>query len=377
MHFLKIKTNRKQFLTRFENRTFSSLSIKKILIWNPFLREDVRKGFRTCLANCEFKCEVSEDKDDVSNADAIIFHAYDLWPVFMHWILKTPPSVEFPSFRHPEQVWILFNKEPPCNIFWDATLFNGLFNWTAWYRRDATVWWPYGSKYVVNELKDDNHGSSYDRNQTSFKDKPRGIAGMISNCVDQAQRYKLVYELQKYLKIDMFGHCYNNPCGNMKTPKEKTCEDILRKYKFYLAFENSHCKDYVSEKYWESLNRNQIPIVNWKVKQDDIAIPGSYINIYHFKDVMSFSEYITEVMNNETLYKTYFKWKSRYAFREPCVTCEICRLLRDRTMKAQVYHDLGGWIKGDYCPKFSILSQILKHLYWTLFWTFGIDIEQT
>lgn len=353
-----MKTRNCQFLTVFEDRIFSNRTIKKILIWNPFLTEKVREGFRTCMSSCPFRCEISENKSDLPTSDAIIFHAYDLWPVNINWIFKTPPTVQFPTIRRPEQVWVLFNKEPPCNIFWDATLLDGLFNWTAWYRKDSTVWWPYSRKYAKNS-SEDFRGTFTNISHNYFKEKTKDIAGMISNCLDQGQRYKLVQKLQKYLNIDMYGRCYDNPCGHMKHPTEKVCNDMLRKYKFYLAFENSHCKDYVTEKYWGSLSRDQIPIVNWKQSHTDIVIPNSYINIYDFKDMTSFSEYIFEVLSNETLYNSYFQWKNQYIFKEPCVTCELCRMLNDRKMTSQVYHDLNGWIKDDVCQKFSV-SQPFK-----------------
>ncbi len=42
----------------------------------------------------------------------------------------------------------------------------------------------------------------------------------------------------------------------------RDCEvSLLSEYKFYLAFENSFCEDYVSEKFWNALRRSVVPIV--------------------------------------------------------------------------------------------------------------------
>ncbi len=35
----------------------------------------------------------------------------------------------------------------------------------------------------------------------------------------------------------------------------------MREYKFYLAFENSFCDDYVSEKFWRTMTMYLVPIV--------------------------------------------------------------------------------------------------------------------
>ncbi len=42
----------------------------------------------------------------------------------------------------------------------------------------------------------------------------------------------------------------------------KRCQSRIQKdYKFYLAFENSLCKHYVTEKFWERIPYDMVPIV--------------------------------------------------------------------------------------------------------------------
>ena len=44
--------------------------------------------------------------------------------------------------------------------------------------------------------------------------------------------------------------------------KEDECWDMVeRDYMFYLAFENSICADYVTEKFFNAMRRDVIPIV--------------------------------------------------------------------------------------------------------------------
>ena len=48
-------------------------------------------------------------------------------------------------------------------------------------------------------------------------------------------------ELSKYIPVDIYGKC-GNMCGS-------GCEAMVsRDYKFYLAFENSFCDGYATEK---------------------------------------------------------------------------------------------------------------------------------
>ena len=45
-------------------------------------------------------------------------------------------------------------------------------------------------------------------------------------------------------------------------------EDFYNEYKFYLAFENNNCQDYVTEKFFKILHlRNTIPIVRGAKKE--------------------------------------------------------------------------------------------------------------
>jgi hypothetical protein len=82
--------------------------------------------------------------------------------------------------------------------------------------------------------------------------KTKMAAWMVSNCKTvQSSRNNLVMELQKYIKIDVYGKC-----GKLKCRKKlgyddssEECRDMVAKtYKFYFALENSLCRDYVTEK---------------------------------------------------------------------------------------------------------------------------------
>ena len=60
--------------------------------------------------------------------------------------------------------------------------------------------------------------------------------------------FRVAKELQKYITVDIYGSC-----GPLKCWGDQ-CDDTLdNDYKFYLAFENSLCYDYITEKFARGL----------------------------------------------------------------------------------------------------------------------------
>jgi glycoprotein 3-alpha-L-fucosyltransferase len=74
------------------------------------------------------------------------------------------------------------------------------------------------------------------------------VGWFVSNCGEKNARQKYAKELQKYIPVDIYGMCGTKMCPRST---ETECFEMLnRDYKFYLAFENSNCKDYITEKFF-------------------------------------------------------------------------------------------------------------------------------
>jgi glycoprotein 3-alpha-L-fucosyltransferase len=75
----------------------------------------------------------------------------------------------------------------------------------------------------------------------------------LSNCRDRNGRLLYAQELSKHISVDIYGNCGTKTCPR-STPN--SCFEMLKKeYKFYLAFENSNCKDYITEKFFNNALR--------------------------------------------------------------------------------------------------------------------------
>ena len=70
---------------------------------------------------------------------------------------------------------------------------------------------------------------------------------------------------------------------------------ILQEYKFFLAFENSLCRDYITEKFWlRALDNNIVPVVMNLGNMSRTAPEQSYIDFRDFESPRVYS-YINTV----------------------------------------------------------------------------------
>ena len=67
--------------------------------------------------------------------------------------------------------------------------------------------------------------------------------------------------LAEFSDVDIYGKCGNQFCPKANHGHDFCFEDLSANHSFYLAFENSNCVDYITEKFWRTLTKPIIPIV--------------------------------------------------------------------------------------------------------------------
>lgn len=296
------------------------------------------------------------DKEKLPIASAVLFHANDLRTDEIY-----SPENLLTYHRNLKQRWIWINQESPANID-HAHLYNGLFNWTATYYRNSDIVIPYG-RYVKTNYKVTRRQRNYKTTARHLVRKKKGlIAWCVSDCGRLRQKY--VLHLQKYVNITVFGNCkdrfrYSGTC--LKGTKE--CSKLLSQFKFYLAFENSICQDYVTEKYWDNvLQHESVPIVFGANYDSTVAIPSSFINIRQFDSVANLAKFILYLDRNDEEFMKYFAWKERYTLLPTKdLLCSICESLHDSTLPAKVHENLGEfWSKKRHCDPYKFISQKIE-----------------
>ncbi|XP_066953062.1 alpha-(1,3)-fucosyltransferase C-like [Macrobrachium rosenbergii] len=190
--------------------------------------------------------------------------------------------------------------------------------------------------------------------QNTTAGKTKLAAWFVTNCKAASKRQQFVKELQKFMPVDVYGPCGPLKCdcgGECALKQPDYCYEMLqRDYKFYMAFENSLCKDYVTEKLFNTLRYNVIPVVYGLANYSHVAPPHSYIDAFDFGSAKELADYLLKLDKDDKAYNEYFRWKQYHHFTSKWVRaltpwCELCeRLHADNETKTS---DLYKWFVVD------------------------------
>ncbi|CAH0555819.1 unnamed protein product [Brassicogethes aeneus] len=320
-------------------------SEKKVILYYTkcFNDENFYFGSGDIFKDCPVRnCYATSNKllMPIEKFDALMFHGYE------YDSLKKKPKK-----RSPHQRYIFFNLESAANTK-NLDKFGKFYNWTMTFRKDSDFIRPYGS--VVKK------DTSYTLPSVeSIKKRKHKIAWFVSHCKTKGFREKLVKEMQKYVDIDIYGRCGNKTCSR----DSNKCYDYLEKnYKFYLSFENTVCNDYVTEKLFNILDKNVIPIVYGGANYSAIAPPHSVIDVSKFQTVPDLVNYINKIDSNITAYMNFFNWKKHYVTQRSFknTLCNLCKKLNEKSEK--VYSDIQMWWNGVNMSQCSTFPQIIKSI---------------
>lgn len=296
-----------------------------ILLWHwPFGRSYSLDGDKCREMYNIHHCLLSDDTSMLSTADVVVFHHHELKTGRSSLPLHLP--------RLASQHWVWLSLEPPINNG-NLTAYNGLFNWTMSYRRDADIFIPYGKT---------TPGSG----STTYvipKNRSCLASWVVSNYQSKQARAGVYQSLKKYVPIEVYGHWMKRPLSH-----ESLLPTIGRCH-FYLAFENTEATDYISEKLWRNgLQAGVVPVVLGpsKATYEALAPPGSFIHVRDFNSTAGLAAYLLSLASDREAYEAYFKWHKTHSiktytdWRERL--CQIC-VNYTRIPVNKVYHDLETW----------------------------------
>ncbi len=121
-------------------------------------------------------------------------------------------------------------------------------------------------------------------------------------------------------------------------------------YKFYLAFENSLCQDYATEKLVRPLMTEIVPVVYGGTNYSRDAPPHSVINVEDYSSPEELARYLRRVAANESEYNAYFDWKKSYDMvgRVQERFCRLCELVNTPSFH-KTYPSMKSWWSDGKC----------------------------
>lgn len=232
----------------------------------------------------------STDIGLLETADVVIF---DL-PFAVYDIVKgVIPKYEY-------QIWVGWRLECDENYpLLKEPVIRELFEVWMTYYTDADIILPYYDASFATELL------------LPPAPKEENVCMFISSGFNNSKRQEYLSELMKYLSIDSYGNWRRNKQLSEDNGYRSKME-LLKSYRFTIAFENAVGKDYVTEKFYEPLLSGSVPIYLGAPNINDFSpSPSAFINVCDYPDPKDLADVIQRYCEDEQMYTTFFDWKKR------------------------------------------------------------------
>ena len=135
-------------------------------------------------------------------------------------------------------------------------------------------------------------------------------------------------QFQKYINVDIYGKCGNLQCT--KTTMLKCKELLNTTYYFYLSFENSLCRDYITEKFFRNFESRThiVPVTRGGADYDKYFPSGGFVNTQKFPKARDLANYLHELAASPERYARMLREKDRVlSLGYKHDWCDLCRRL--------------------------------------------------
>ncbi|XP_041932207.1 alpha-(1,3)-fucosyltransferase 7-like [Alosa sapidissima] len=273
-------------------------------------------------------CKLVDDRSMFSQADFVVFHNREL--------IQGQQRLPVDQTRPQRQKWVWFSLESPAHNG-NVKPFDGHFNCTMSYRLDADVYTPYGS------MVPQDFGTGLTVEDFIPKNKSSMACWVVSNYAAHHKRTAVYNRLKTIIPVNVYGGAVNKRLdGNVLLPTISRCY-------FYLSFENSIFKDYITEKLWyNGFMGGAVPVVLGPPREqyEAVAPKDSFIHVDDFPSLEELGKFLKSLAEDKERYASYFNWKLNYTvkrfgdWREEF--CKICPKVSS-LQKHKVYEDFHNW----------------------------------
>ncbi|KAF2883566.1 hypothetical protein ILUMI_22630 [Ignelater luminosus] len=287
---------------------------------------------------CSVKnCRITYKDEDLEIADLVLFQM-----LFMLGAYQLPQEN-----RNPNQIWTFVTEESPLYTFLQFSHYRPM---------DSDIPMPYGRTVALKKEEKNKKFNFEEWNKRKRQDAL--LVNVNSFCREANNRWEYVNQLQKYITVHRYGWCGRYRCPGYVG---KECLAASR-YKFYLAFENSNCDEYITEKlWWNSFETRSVPIIMGTTPEilNQILPPHSYIHVNDYVNPKDLANYIIHLNNTPSELEKYLEWRNHFKTinehgmfqsKSPHY-CRVCEALNYNNKKKKVYENLNkSWFKNQ-CQK--------------------------
>ncbi len=237
------------------------------------------------LMDCEFSKEGKE------KADVLLYH------------MPNAPLVL--NRMYPDQLLAGISMEP--GSYYRKQMdpkFLGQFDIRMYYNRTSEVPLPHSNDFLANN-------GLFNPIKVKTADKIPSLVYINSNCGAKNGRNGIVKDVMDIgdIEVHSYGTCLRNKDGGGRNTNKM---DIMSKYRFCIAMENSNEIDYVSEKLWQALQAGCLPVYYGAPNIAEflpVPINKIIINYADFGSPKALSDELVRINNDVKLYEEFMEWK--------------------------------------------------------------------
>lgn len=240
---------------------------------------------------CNLPGEWTNDRRRIAEAAAVVFHI--------------PNFREFGDARkYPGQLWVAWSAESSGNYpVMREPGFMAHFDLRMTYESDAEIWAPYVPRrpwWMETRTR-----------PVPAKTAPAPVAMFQSSNVNLSGRDRFMRELSQEIEVHSYGRFMNNRTLDGPDRGRETKLETIGRYPFCIAFENSICADYVTEKLYDPLAAGTVPIYLGAPNVADFAPRHSYVDAADFSGPRDLAAYLRHLLATPDEYAGYFEWRSK------------------------------------------------------------------
>lgn len=231
---------------------------------------------------CPATCTFTESTNKFKNASAIIFHIPGYGGSFPQ---KANPKQQFVGLSMESEMYYHMLKDKKYMAHFDMTMT---------YKLSSDITTCYMSSKA-----------NYSADPAPKTDEALASV-FVSNSGPLNQRNDAIKALMELMPIHSFGKYLHNKDMGSASKKE-----VLTRYKFHFAFENSNTQDYVTEKVYHALAAGTLPVYLGAPNIDLFVPEKSIIKLEDFESYEKLADYLQHLATHDDEYQAYFEWKKK------------------------------------------------------------------